>query len=303
MIVVDNGSAYQNYLMMKEALSKQGFRAYSAQEHHNTELILDYEPRVLLRSSMNLGYARGNNLGIDIARQWGAEFTLIVNSDVFVEEPGVLESLVRALENGGEKVVAAMPLVLNSHKTGIDANHQVQIRRVPSFLTILVSQSKFLKLLFPKVFREYTFAEATPFECEVRAHVLSGAFTMYKTSFLERCGGFDPNTFLYCEEVIMGFRMREMDVTGILVPTHRVLHLHGTSSTYAHAFKKKFSLSAHFSQTKSYLYYMTKYLKTSRLNRVLFLFVRLVESMLLSTVFFIVALIPLGGSRRFHRDS
>ena len=59
---------------------------------------------------------------------------------------------------------------------------------------------------------------------------VSGAAVMMRVSVLERLGGFDPDFFLYHEEVELMFRMRKSGHDVLYVPAARVTHAEGAAT-------------------------------------------------------------------------
>ena len=68
------------------------------------------DPRVeFLANAQNLGYAGGNNRGIEKALAAGADYVFILNDDTIVE-PGSLAALVEAMERDPKVGIAGCPL-------------------------------------------------------------------------------------------------------------------------------------------------------------------------------------------------
>lgn len=59
---------------------------------------------------------------------------------------------------------------------------------------------------------------------------VSGAAVMMRLSVLRELGGFDPDFFLYHEEVELMFRMRQAGRTILYVPAARVVHVEGAAT-------------------------------------------------------------------------
>jgi len=74
-VVVDNGSLPDQYGRLRQGLPQL----------------------VILRSETNLGFARGNNLGLHYALEHGADYALVINNDTLVD-PRMISQLVQAGE-------------------------------------------------------------------------------------------------------------------------------------------------------------------------------------------------------------
>jgi len=75
------------------------------------------DPSELISSRTNLGYAGGNNLGIERALQGSAAFVLLLNNDAIVTESSICELLNRFEQNPD---VAILGPVLKESHSGID---------------------------------------------------------------------------------------------------------------------------------------------------------------------------------------
>lgn len=95
-IVVDNFSTDQTLSVLEPYLSKI----------------------ILLKSSQNLGFGGGNNIGIKKALEGNAAYIFLLNQDAFVE-PGCIESLVNSLKQNPDFGIMS-PLQLNSNGTKLD---------------------------------------------------------------------------------------------------------------------------------------------------------------------------------------
>ena len=83
----------------------------SSDESLMTEL-KSLEDRCTYRATgENLGYAGGNNVGIEMALSMGADYVLVLNNDTTVDGKAV-ESLVRAAEESEHRIGALFPKVL-----------------------------------------------------------------------------------------------------------------------------------------------------------------------------------------------
>ncbi len=155
----------------------------------------------IIKNAENLGYAEGNNIGINFAVANGADYIFILNNDTVIE-PGTISTLVQALEID-ERVIAASPLsyyydqpnkiyfaggkINNKGKT----EHQLKI---------------------PQGEGAYT------------TEWLNGCAVMVRTKQLIEVGLFDPSYFLLFEDVDWSLRARKAGFELLVVPDARILH-------------------------------------------------------------------------------
>ena len=168
-IVVDNGSVDGSIELLQDKL----------------------KPTTLILAGENLGFSRGNNVGMAIAR---GRYFLLLNSDCFIQ-PGLLKTLVERLE-AKEEAAAIGPRLLNS-----DGSLQRSCHNFFSPMVVVLEQSLLWQWLkFIPGFKARFFLasdHARPAEVDW----VSGACLLLKRSALEKIGGLDECFFFYIEEV------------------------------------------------------------------------------------------------------
>lgn len=165
-------------------------------------------PTYLLRSETNLGYAGGNNIGIEFVLGLGVEHVLLLNNDAFVA-PDCLERMVEpARTPGGVHMVAAAVLEY-------DAPHKVD-----SMGLALTEIGVPFKRIEPARW---------PLFCP------EGSCALYNgqaLAALREVWGhyFDPDLFLYFDDVDLGWRLRALGFDARLAERARVFHKVGGST-------------------------------------------------------------------------
>lgn len=279
-VVVDNGSKRTSF----EHLCKLIKNNIIINNYTNKKIVKDTinikTRRVIIRSIKNLGFSKGNNLGIKFAmNNFSPEYVLLMNSDVFVEQKGIIEKLVKTLEKSPKEAVAVMPLVWNKYKKPSNPRHQIQIRKVETYWDTLIVCSPILRKIFTRRFGRFIYAKKMPFFGIIKAQVLSGAFMILRSDFLIDIGLLDEGTFLFHEEVILGRKMQEKNVYGLLNAEACVTHFQGASSKK----KNKYFVSLLFAEkTKSQLYYIKRYCSANHTEIILFFVVRFIEGLIYS---------------------
>ena len=279
-VIVDNGSKRTSF----EHLCKLIKNFVVINNYVRNKIVKDAvnikTRRVIIRSIKNLGFSKGNNLGIKFAmNNFSPEYVLLMNSDVFVEQKGIIEKLVKTLEKSPKEAVAIMPLVWNKYKKPNNPRYQIQIRKVETYWDTLIVCSPLLRKIFTRRFSRFIYAKEMPFFGVIKAQVLSGAFMILRSDFLIDIGFLDEGTFLFHEEVILGRKMQEKDVYGLLNAEVCVTHLQGVSNKK----RSKYFVSLLFAEkTKSQLYYIKRYCSASRTEIILFFVIRFIEGLIYS---------------------
>lgn len=164
----------------------------------------------LVINSTNLGFARGNNVGLEAAQ---GRYLLLLNSDTEVQ-PGALARLVEFMETHPD-AGACGPMLLNP-----DASLQPSGGPLPSIWSVFLGMSKLYRLWkrdwYIQIFRDYSQV--------VRVGQLSGAALLVRREVYERVGGLDPNFFAYYEDVDWCKRIGDAGYALYYVPTAKIMH-------------------------------------------------------------------------------
>jgi GT2 family glycosyltransferase len=164
----------------------------------------------------NVGFAKANNLAIDVAR---GSTLLFLNPDTKVIESGLycLYQRFQVLPQAG----AAGCKLLNT-------DGSVQTSCVQSTPTIW---NQFLDIdvlkAWPSRAREVLYGPGTQPQC---VEMVSGACLMVKRSVFEEVGRFSPDYFMYAEDVDLCYKIRKAGYRVYYVPEATVIHHGGMSS-------------------------------------------------------------------------
>jgi GT2 family glycosyltransferase len=204
-------------------------------------------PIRLIRSDTNLGFGVANNLALEAAE---GKYLVLLNSDAFFH-PGALRLAVEHMEANPAAGIGGARLV------GSDGAAQPSARSFPSiWLDALVLSS--LADRFPRS-RIFGAPDRTWADPKQSAEVdwLPGAFLIARREALARVGIFDPDFFLYYEEVDLCRRVKAAGFPIFYWPDIVVTHLGGESSRQLDSHK----LSGHASEVvlwrmrSTFLYY------------------------------------------------
>ena len=168
-----------------------------------------------VRSELNLGFARANNLG---AQDAAAEFLLLLNSDARLK-PDSLAVAVAWMRQHPECAVAGAQL-LNP-----DGSLQNSIANSPSLATELLNKS-LLRRLFPSRFpgKERRFSDP------VEVGSVIGAFMLIRGSVWRDLGGLDERYFFFLEETDFCLQARRRGGKVFHLPQIQVWHEQGQSA-------------------------------------------------------------------------
>jgi hypothetical protein len=157
-----------------------------------------------LQTGANLGYAAGNNRGIERALERNADYLLILNNDTVVDADCV-GNLVRASETTGAQVVAPL-IVYFDHPDRVWYGGGAFLRMRALGKHLLEDEP-----IDPKQTRS-----TTTFVC--------GCCFLMRADVARRIGGFDESFFAYVEDVELSLRLSEAGVNMLYEPAAKVLH-------------------------------------------------------------------------------
>ena len=188
----------------------------------STKMVSKKYPQVdLVKSKENLGFAKGNNVGVE---KVDARYVLFLNSDTVVKRYALVKPL-KYLKNHQNAGAVTIKLFLRDGSIDFD-NHR-------GFPTPWVSFCKLFGLssIFPKstFFNGYYLG----FRNLNRIHsipVAAGSYLMMPTKLFNDIGKWDESYFFYGEDIDLCYRINQAGYKIIYYPKVSTLHLRGASS-------------------------------------------------------------------------
>jgi GT2 family glycosyltransferase len=182
----------------------------NASVDNSLDIIKKYPEVRILASSVNLGFARGNNMATE-AFSSQVEWIALMNPDAFAA-PDWLEKLLAAVERNPKFDVFGSKLVNDADPTKLDGTGDVY------HMSGLVWRGGHGKLA------------SSVMDVEREIFSPCAAAALYRRSVFEKMGGFDEDFFCYVEDVDLGFRMRLAGARCLYVPDSIVQHV-GSGTT------------------------------------------------------------------------
>ncbi len=187
----------------------------------SADMVADEFPAVqLVRSTVNLGFAAGNNRGFALAR---GRYVVLLNPDAFLGS-GALARALAHMERSPRVGIAGGRLQDPAGRL------QPSGRLFPSLLNELMVISG-LAARYPRsrLFGRFDRTWADPDQA-AQVDWVPGAFTIIRGRALGETGGFDERFFLYYEEVDLCRRMVQAGYEVWYWPDVVVTHIGGASS-------------------------------------------------------------------------
>lgn len=193
----------------------------------------------IVENENNLGFACGNNIGIEYVRKkYSPDFVAVINNDTEL----LSEALYERLESDYNKYNFAVwgPMVLSgdgkytSNPMALQLFDEQEIDREikHSKRMILISRLHLLEI-YNCLKKKKSKTESCPVDNrfnylqDVKLH---GCFLVFSPKYFEYFSGFDPSTFLYMEEDILQLRLKKNALKSLYCPRYLIFHKEGAAS-------------------------------------------------------------------------
>lgn len=224
-IIVDNGSVEDDTGKKLKSFCETEFGTDFQMVADSSEVTEGKLPTcTLVLSPTNDGYARGNNKGLAVTyKDEEISNVVIINNDILFESdilPGLL-SRYETLDSPG----ILTPLLRNMKKLEYNC-----ARRFPDYLDIVLPFLLFnrnYKSIISDHYRSQMILLTEPEYIEkdsFRIDVPSGSFIFIDKDLFKSVEGFEPDTFLYFEEVILCRRLERLKRKNYCVPSLSAFH-------------------------------------------------------------------------------
>lgn len=194
----------------------------NASSDGSVENIKDKFPYVkVIANKENIGFGKANNQGLEVAK---GKYIVLLNPDTIVRED-TFSKLIDFVNNN-PKVGMATCKVLNP-----DGTLQLACRRGFPGPWTSFTKTTGLSKLFPKskLFARYnlTYLDENKIS-EVDA--ISGSFMFFTREVYNKVGGFDPQFFMYGEDLDLCYRVQQAGYKVCYIPDTEIIHYKGEST-------------------------------------------------------------------------
>jgi GT2 family glycosyltransferase len=229
LVIVDNGSTDDSVERLKDACPEA----------------------TILKTHKNLGFAAGNNVGIRLALNNGADYVFVLNNDTTVF-PDTISELVRFAEKQPRAAMMGPKIDCPSPQ------RDWPVRRRLDLLTQICTFSPLRRIIahIPVIRRIFFCTSREP----AVAQFLSGCALFFRAATLENIGLFDENTFLDFEELIVAEKARSAGFSVHFVPQASIWHKQSASASGLRA-------KRYIENAKSEEYFLSHYVRPSLFGR------------------------------------
>lgn len=175
----------------------------------------------------NLGYAKGNNVGIQYLRQQGIEYIMVLNSDTMLKEEDTLKTLMEGYEKQAGILV---PLVRN-----LDGTIEQRVAYKANLIYLRIIKATILRMFPRKTSKVQGQGNVTgPNErltgLQRENYVVAGSAFVLTPDFFANYEQLFPKTFLYFEEWATILYLKKAGLYSKIVETAEITHK-GAAST------------------------------------------------------------------------
>ncbi len=188
---------------------------------------IKYKNLFVIENKENLGFAKGNNLGIGKSK---GKYILLLNSDTLLTENSILK-MYEYMEKKPKCGIATCALLnsdMSEQATGGAFPTLSKIILWATFIDDLPIISKFVTSYHPHTNTFYL--GSNYYEKEHQQDWVTGAFFMIRREVVNELPEIDPDFFMYVEELEYCYRAKKKGWQIWYTPITKIIHLGGASS-------------------------------------------------------------------------
>ena len=206
------------------------------------EMIRTNYPQVkLIENSENLGFPKGNNIGVAVAR---GEYICILNPDTVVPED-VFTKLFKFAETKTNLGIVGVKQLDGS------GNFLPESKRGIPTPWVAFTRFSGLYKVSPKWFGKYYFPKLAENETGV-TEILVGSFMFMKKQVFESVGGFDEGCFMYADDIDLSYEILKKGYSNFYFPQTAIIHFKGESTQKDAVFLNRFREAMNFFYKKHF---------------------------------------------------
>src|SRR5690606_35664482 len=192
----------------------------------SVEMVREKFPQVILMANTsNVGFGKANNQAIRVAK---GEYVLVLNPDTVMPED-FFTKILDYLDQHPDVGALGPRLIDGKGQFAPDSKKSFPTLSVAIFKTTglnkIFSKSPYINKYYAVSVGENEVAEV---------EVLSGCCMMLRRSAIDKAGGaFDEDSFMYCEDVDLSYRLQKSGFKNIYFPKVDLIHYKGESTKKA----------------------------------------------------------------------
>ncbi len=219
-VILDNASKDNSVKRLREYLIENdiSFSEYIMRKDNFLEMVKNSIPSEkflrsvkLIMSEENLGFCKGNNVGLKFSALAGADYILLLNNDTICE-PDFLEPMVSECESN-KNIGLAGGIICYAEEPAI----------------VWWAGGKFDYFLETKRIGDGRFFDSMNLKEPFKTDWISGCMMLIPRRIYEEVGGLDEDYFIWSEEWDISLRVRARGYSLVVVPSSKIYHKIGKS--------------------------------------------------------------------------
>lgn len=191
-----------------------------------------YKNLKVLQTESNLGYAKGNNVGLDyLNKNVHPKYVAILNNDVVLEKDCFERLIEKYNQLEQAAIIAPKQLDIN--------NKEVPVYSMNNFLDDCLNQFFIFKILHNRKIKPF---KDTSGKNAMEVDLVPGSFMFSSFERFKALGFFYPNTFLFMEERFITVAVHTKSWKNYIVLDQTYIHTHSKTINSFHSSIGKFKL-------------------------------------------------------------
>lgn len=223
-----------------------------SQDGSYEKILLNISEKIeVIKAEKNNGFSAGNNIAAKyIVKKYKPQYIFFANTDTIFKEENIIECI-NVLNKDNDLGLVSLRML------GPDGKEQVSWYDFPEYKDYISRLFWIGRKKYYKTRMSLNYSEGFQY-----VDIIRGSFMFFKADALEKAGFFDENTFLYCEETIISYRLKQIGYkVGLLTNMSYIHdHLENNSNTNLISTKRLY---------ESKLYFAKNYLKIGIFKQIL----------------------------------
>lgn len=210
----------------------------------------DHPDVFVLINDENLGFAKGNNIGITFAVENGVDFVVCLNNDTLLLQNDFCDIVVKEfntkpvavigpkilLKDGRECHIDGKLLQISQYKEMLESigqnkpGYDLQNRNVIlGFIKNILKKSSIISHVYDRYFAK-TLGKNSKYFNRTYDVILHGCCLIFTPDFFSKLKGFNPDTFMYREEELLYAQIKLNHMHTLYCPELKIVHLEDVST-------------------------------------------------------------------------
>jgi GT2 family glycosyltransferase len=198
-----------------------------------------YPKTKLIESKENIGFGRGNNLGMKVAK---GRYVLLLNSDTRIDDANIFSEMVDWMDNHKDVGISSCSLLNKDGSYQGSGGYFPTLPRIFAWMSFMDDIPFFDKLIKPyhPMHPWSFFKNESYFKKMHKQDWVTAAYFLIRKKVIDEIGYFDKDFFAYVEEVEYCYRTKKKGWEVVYLPQWKITHYGQVSSNSEFAMLSEF---------------------------------------------------------------